>query len=239
MADFRYDDFTDRSDSEPMAENLTCSVCKDIFTEPVLLSCSHSFCRTCLEASWENKTTHNCPVCRKNCNGETPINNRDLNNACVTYKRQRVHSGKSSGENLCGLHQCPLTLFCMKDEEPVCVVCVSSHPEHRLVSIEEGVPLAKSQTKEAEEKIKQEFERLHQALYEEEKSRMIALSTEEKEKTEKMKNKIQTLAADISALADLLKSVKRQMGAEDLVFLQVKYECDIDKLCKYLRRKPF
>uniref|UniRef100_A0A4W6FVC4 RING-type domain-containing protein n=1 Tax=Lates calcarifer TaxID=8187 RepID=A0A4W6FVC4_LATCA len=38
-------------------EDLSCPVCHDIFKDPVLLSCSHSFCRDCLQSWWREKQT--------------------------------------------------------------------------------------------------------------------------------------------------------------------------------------
>ena len=32
-----------------LAEDLKCAVCQDIYKEPMLLPCGHSFCRVCLE----------------------------------------------------------------------------------------------------------------------------------------------------------------------------------------------
>uniref|UniRef100_A0AAQ5X1Z4 RING-type domain-containing protein n=1 Tax=Amphiprion ocellaris TaxID=80972 RepID=A0AAQ5X1Z4_AMPOC len=32
-----------------LEEDLCCPVCHDIFKDPVMLSCSHSFCRVCLQ----------------------------------------------------------------------------------------------------------------------------------------------------------------------------------------------
>ncbi|XP_016301416.1 zinc-binding protein A33-like [Sinocyclocheilus anshuiensis] len=252
MADHSDKEITDRPSL--LESDLTCPVCKDIFREPVLLSCSHSFCQECLEGSWKNQSKPQCPLCRKCCDGETPIPNRALKNTCVTYKKERNWRGQGTGvdEVICGLHQRPFQLFCIKDEEPVCVDCVTLHPGHELVPIEQGVPFCKdelnmkikileskqdsfkrmkkrykdtisfieSQTKDAENQIKQEFERLHQVLRDEETSRINALYREENEKKQMVNEKIDIISHDIIALAELIQSVKREMGAEDLTFLQ-------------------
>ncbi|XP_041038604.1 E3 ubiquitin-protein ligase TRIM11-like [Carcharodon carcharias] len=51
---------------EPLEEELTCPVCLEIYTDPVILSCKHSFCRACLEAVWREPEsgTYCCPQCR-------------------------------------------------------------------------------------------------------------------------------------------------------------------------------
>ncbi|KAG1947516.1 zinc-binding protein A33-like [Pimephales promelas] len=213
------EDITDRPSL--LESDLTCPVCKDIFREPVLLSCSHSFCRQCLESSWKNQTKKQCPLCRKCCDGETPIPNRALDNTCVSYKKERNwRTGGPVDEIICGLHQRPFQLFCIKDEEPVCVDCVTLHPGHELVPIDQGVPFCRGQTKEAEAQIKQEFERLRQVLADEETSRINALHREGEEKKLMMNGSIESITRDISALGDLIQTVKREMGAEELTFLQ-------------------
>uniref|UniRef100_A0A673LES4 RING-type E3 ubiquitin transferase n=1 Tax=Sinocyclocheilus rhinocerous TaxID=307959 RepID=A0A673LES4_9TELE len=45
-------------------DDYMCPVCRDIFMDPVLLSCSHSFCKECLQQFWKTKTIQECPVCR-------------------------------------------------------------------------------------------------------------------------------------------------------------------------------
>ncbi|XP_036796400.1 E3 ubiquitin-protein ligase RNF135-like isoform X4 [Oncorhynchus mykiss] len=44
---------------------LTCSICLDIFTDPVTLTCGHSYCMTCLEDCLRGRAkTKDCPDCR-------------------------------------------------------------------------------------------------------------------------------------------------------------------------------
>uniref|UniRef100_A0A8C6SEH1 B box-type domain-containing protein n=1 Tax=Neogobius melanostomus TaxID=47308 RepID=A0A8C6SEH1_9GOBI len=139
------------------------------FKEPVVLSCSHSFCKGCLK-SWSDPP---------------------LNLVC------RVHSER-------------LKLFCLTDQQPVCVVCRDSkvHEDHRFRPIVEAaqdlrdeldkslLPLKKNlqkakdfkkefveiadciknQVYQTKGQIEAEFKKLHQFLVEEEESRMKLLS---------------------------------------------------------------
>ncbi|KAJ4927025.1 hypothetical protein JOQ06_014765 [Pogonophryne albipinna] len=43
-------------------EDLSCPVCHDVFKDPVVLTCSHSFCKACLKNWWRGKQTHECPL---------------------------------------------------------------------------------------------------------------------------------------------------------------------------------
>lgn len=47
-----------------LEDDLTCSICLCPFDEPVSLNCGHSFCRSCLEETWSNSSSYNCPHCR-------------------------------------------------------------------------------------------------------------------------------------------------------------------------------
>uniref|UniRef100_UPI003AAB78CB E3 ubiquitin-protein ligase TRIM21-like isoform X2 n=1 Tax=Centroberyx gerrardi TaxID=166262 RepID=UPI003AAB78CB len=46
-------------------EQLLCSVCLDIFTEPVSIQCGHTFCKTCITEYWDSSVLCQCPLCKK------------------------------------------------------------------------------------------------------------------------------------------------------------------------------
>lgn len=52
---------------EALMDSITCSVCSEIFTDPVELKCRHTFCRGCVDARTEPKNRKLkvvCPTCR-------------------------------------------------------------------------------------------------------------------------------------------------------------------------------
>uniref|UniRef100_A0A672KF09 E3 ubiquitin-protein ligase TRIM39-like n=1 Tax=Sinocyclocheilus grahami TaxID=75366 RepID=A0A672KF09_SINGR len=54
--------------SGPLTEGLQCSICLDVFTDPVSTPCGHNFCKTCLNKCWDNSQTCNCPYCKETFN---------------------------------------------------------------------------------------------------------------------------------------------------------------------------
>ncbi|XP_003729576.1 tripartite motif-containing protein 59-like [Strongylocentrotus purpuratus] len=46
-------------------KNLECPVCLSFFKEPKILTCSHTFCKACLETLLESRGELLCPTCRE------------------------------------------------------------------------------------------------------------------------------------------------------------------------------
>uniref|UniRef100_A0A8B9JSH4 RING-type domain-containing protein n=1 Tax=Astyanax mexicanus TaxID=7994 RepID=A0A8B9JSH4_ASTMX len=47
---FRQDD--DPQHNTARATDLSCPICYEVYNDPVVPSCGHSFCRTCLQRMW-------------------------------------------------------------------------------------------------------------------------------------------------------------------------------------------
>ncbi|XP_030641276.1 E3 ubiquitin-protein ligase TRIM39-like [Chanos chanos] len=78
----------------------------------------------------------------------------------------------------------------------------------------------KIQTQHTERQIKEEFEKLHQFLRDEEAARITALREEEEQKRQMMKEKIEEMNLRISSLSDTIRAIKKEMEATDISFLQ-------------------
>ncbi|XP_060927538.1 E3 ubiquitin-protein ligase TRIM39-like [Limanda limanda] len=46
-------------------ERLLCSICLDVFTDPVSILCGHNFCSSCLHTYWDSGDTCQCPMCKR------------------------------------------------------------------------------------------------------------------------------------------------------------------------------
>ncbi|KAI5619900.1 E3 ubiquitin-protein ligase TRIM39 [Silurus asotus] len=46
-------------------EQLLCSICMDVFTDPVTTPCGHNFCKSCLTQCWEKNKHCYCPLCEE------------------------------------------------------------------------------------------------------------------------------------------------------------------------------
>ncbi|XP_034433383.1 zinc-binding protein A33-like [Hippoglossus hippoglossus] len=140
-----------------LEEDLCCPICHDVFRDPVLLSCSHSFCKDCVKSWWKDKEVKECPVCkRRSSKSESPCN-LALKNLCETFLQER---DQSSSHALCSLHSKKLRLFCLDHQQPVCLVCRDSekHRDHRFSPIDEAAPQHKKQLQETLEPLKKKLQ---------------------------------------------------------------------------------
>ncbi|XP_036007622.1 nuclear factor 7, brain-like [Fundulus heteroclitus] len=240
-------------------EDLCCPVCQDVFKDPVVLSCSHSFCKECLKNWWREKAAQECPVCRRSSRDNPPVS-LVLKRLCETFLQQR---DQRASEDLCSLHSEKLKLFCLDHQQPVCVVCRDSekHTKHRFRPIDEAAqqhkknlqetlePLKKNlelrkevleefdqtaehmkvQARHTERLIKEQFKKLHQFLAEEEEARLAALREEEEQKSGMMKEKMEALSREIAALSDTVRATEEELRAEDVSFLH-NYKAAVERV---------
>lgn len=63
-------------DTVALLDELNCSICLNIYRDPVALRCGHSFCRVCITSFLEthkSSKTYKCPRCRKQFEGELSV----------------------------------------------------------------------------------------------------------------------------------------------------------------------
>ncbi|XP_023138264.3 E3 ubiquitin-protein ligase TRIM39-like isoform X1 [Amphiprion ocellaris] len=46
-------------------EQVHCSICLDVFTNPVSIPCGHNFCQSCILGYWKTSPLYQCPMCKK------------------------------------------------------------------------------------------------------------------------------------------------------------------------------
>lgn len=117
----------------------TCPVCCDIFKDPVLLLCGHSFCKHCLQEWWRQSGLKTCPVCKELFTMAQPPRNLALRNLSDALRRDRSQSACPS-EQMCSVHSEKLKLFCREDQQLICVICRDSqkHKKHDCLPINEA-----------------------------------------------------------------------------------------------------
>ncbi|XP_036616378.1 tripartite motif-containing protein 43-like [Trichosurus vulpecula] len=127
---------------QELQKEITCSMCRSYFSEPVTIWCGHSFCRACLSQSWIlGARAFFCPECRQvNPVKEFPVNNILAQLTDTGKELCFLHLQSTEGQSHCGRHQKVLKLFCEDDQTPLCVRCSQSpgHGAHKVSPVEEA-----------------------------------------------------------------------------------------------------
>ncbi|XP_030015937.1 E3 ubiquitin-protein ligase TRIM39-like [Sphaeramia orbicularis] len=46
-------------------DQFLCSICLDVFTDPVTIPCGHNFCKSCISEHWRVNVPYQCPMCKE------------------------------------------------------------------------------------------------------------------------------------------------------------------------------
>ncbi|XP_056224807.1 nuclear factor 7, ovary isoform X1 [Seriola aureovittata] len=82
-------------------EQVHCSICLDVFTNPVSIPCGHNFCQGCILGYWKTSPLFQCPMCKKSFHKRPDISvNTVLREIAEQFKEIRVRGveGKVSKE---------------------------------------------------------------------------------------------------------------------------------------------
>ncbi|XP_066433974.1 E3 ubiquitin/ISG15 ligase TRIM25-like [Eleutherodactylus coqui] len=124
-----------------LKSELSCSVCLDIYTCPVMLGCGHTFCRVCIQEVIKQQTKYrneSCPECRRTCTPEDLHRvNFNLGNIAEYYKSlQDGHSTKKVPCTYCIQFPGSAVRTCLHCEASFCKNHLEVHcksKEHVLV----------------------------------------------------------------------------------------------------------
>ncbi|XP_068100013.1 nuclear factor 7, brain-like isoform X2 [Hyperolius riggenbachi] len=151
------EDLEDSLDSEPedLAKELTCPLCKSHFKDPVIISCSHNFCRSCIEEAWSGQESFVCPDCETVMTEKMYIANRALDNlvkksistATVNSPMTPMPKETTMIHSNCAEHDERLKLFCKEDGALSCLICRDSlkHSGHNFLPIMDAVEMYRTQ----------------------------------------------------------------------------------------------
>ncbi|XP_014339837.1 E3 ubiquitin-protein ligase TRIM8-like [Latimeria chalumnae] len=117
-----------------LEEELNCSICLDIYKNPILLSCGHNFCKHCIEDVWESqaaKGTYSCPECCAEFRQKPPLQ-RNLKLCNVIERllsKQVIQKQATVYCNFCLEPPLPAVKTCLQCETSLCETHLRKHNE--------------------------------------------------------------------------------------------------------------
>ncbi|XP_070834036.1 E3 ubiquitin-protein ligase TRIM39-like isoform X3 [Chaetodon trifascialis] len=121
-------------------DQFLCSICLDVFTDPVTTPCGHNFCKHCITEHWNISDQYLCPMCKKVFKTKPELYVNTLFSEMVAQFRQLAQQEVSSipcdvctGTKLKALKSCLVCLvsYCETHLEPH--LTVSGLKRHQLI----------------------------------------------------------------------------------------------------------
>lgn len=111
-------------------DHFRCSICLEVFTEPVTTPCGHNFCQNCLSQHWRDSEFYLCPACNKRFHVRPEFStNEIIADISVQIKRRKceaLESNDAPWQVKCDL--CTDKFRASKS----CLVCLTSYCEAHL-----------------------------------------------------------------------------------------------------------
>ncbi|KAI5627340.1 E3 ubiquitin-protein ligase TRIM39 [Silurus asotus] len=88
------------SSSALCEDQLECSICLDVFTDPVSTPCGHNFCMICLKEFWDSSSHCQCPVCKEKFSNRPDLRvNTFISALAATFKKSvQLKSSKTADQ---------------------------------------------------------------------------------------------------------------------------------------------
>ncbi|XP_054904265.1 nuclear factor 7, ovary-like [Poeciliopsis prolifica] len=204
------------------SEELTCSVCLTIFTDPVNLPCGHSFCRLCI--SEVLSTQQPCPLCGTAVALEAASLPTSLVLKSLAEKaKAKPDEGKRLTAELAALcpeHEEKLKLFCITDQQLVCIICRDSeeHEGHQFKPVKQAAASLRKQLEMFEQCTADDIHAIE------------SLADAQKDEMFKTREKSQQLLAQISKQFEEMHQFLRRREKEIKSELKHKEEENVEKM---------
>ncbi|XP_076584507.1 E3 ubiquitin-protein ligase TRIM21-like [Chaetodon auriga] len=118
-------------------DQFLCSICLDVFTDPVTTSCGHNFCKNCITEHWNINESCQCPMCKETFTTKPDLRVNTLFSEMVVQFRQSTQqevSSSSSEQQVSkpGEVPCDVCTGTKLKALKSCLVCLVSYCETHL-----------------------------------------------------------------------------------------------------------
>ncbi|XP_051735981.1 zinc-binding protein A33-like [Ctenopharyngodon idella] len=134
------------SSGPALNEELQCSICLEVFTDPVTTPCGHNFCRTCLSKCWTNTQTCFCPLCKETFRRRPDLKINTTLREVVQHFKKKLKLGESEVFcDFCDERKQKAVKSCLTCQSSYCVSHLEPHlrvsrlKKHKLINAVENL----------------------------------------------------------------------------------------------------
>ncbi|KAK9513131.1 hypothetical protein VZT92_027982 [Zoarces viviparus] len=116
-------------------DQFRCSICLDVFTDPVSTPCGHNFCKNCITKHWSTNNKCQCPLCNEAFTKRPDLRiNTLFSEMAVQFRQsaQKIASSSEQQESKPGEVPCDVCTETKLKALKSCLVCLASYCETHL-----------------------------------------------------------------------------------------------------------
>ncbi|XP_071614919.1 zinc-binding protein A33-like [Heliangelus exortis] len=199
-----------RSQDRSLREELTCAICCDLFSQPVMLDCMHHFCKACIQQYWEScDHVPSCPQCRR----QFPSRAFRTHYLLAGLVEKLRHCGSAEHQHKMQKHLEDALQARQKEMENFL---------QRKRAVQEGISGLMKVSGELNFKIRSEFARLHQILEEEERAVLAELAEKEEQSLAQLRGDVHGLEEGMAVLQRDIEHIEQILSKmEEVSLLEV------------------
>ncbi|KAM3864884.1 E3 ubiquitin-protein ligase TRIM21-like [Diretmus argenteus] len=117
-------------------EQFLCSICLDVFTDPVAIPCGHNYCKSCITQHWDINAQCQCPMCKELFERRPELRvNILISEMAAHYRKSAQKKSSSRPDQHCakpGEVPCDVCTGTKLKALKSCLVCMTSYCETHL-----------------------------------------------------------------------------------------------------------
>uniref|UniRef100_A0A8C4SJX7 Uncharacterized protein n=1 Tax=Erpetoichthys calabaricus TaxID=27687 RepID=A0A8C4SJX7_ERPCA len=208
-------------EQKSLQEELTCAICLNIYKDPVVIPCQHSFCYECIKEYWIQKPYNiSCDSTRSCLKCETSFCSLHLQ-AHLTRQNLKEHMlcrpVANFSERKCSVHSKVFEFYCKEDGCCVCASCSvhGTHRNHTLLSLEEAA-LTRYRSR-----ILLTYSEIQKQTKEDEQFVLQQINLQKQEVISKIEQHCKQVDAVMQTLKEKEKDIQDNLANEPLSLIQV------------------
>ncbi|KAK6325025.1 hypothetical protein J4Q44_G00043670 [Coregonus suidteri] len=147
-------------------EQFLCSICLDVFTEPVSTSCGHNFCIACVTKYWDTNDLCQCPLCKETFYTRPELRVNTTFREVVDHFKRMTDRGKDDCPTNPGKVTCDVCTGTKLKALKSCLVCLASYCETHLEPHQIAPPLKRHKLIDPVENLEDRICKKHDRLLE-------------------------------------------------------------------------
>ncbi|XP_035620633.1 zinc finger protein RFP-like [Oncorhynchus keta] len=218
-------------------EQFLCSICLDVFTEPVSIQCGHNFCMACIGKYWDTSDLCQCPMCKKTFDTRPDLFiNTLISEMAAQFRKSVKVKTTSSSDQLpakTGEVSCDICTGTKLKALKSCLVCQTSYCETHLEPHQRVAALKRHKlikpVENLEDRMCKKHDRLLELFCRTDQTCVCQFCTEAKHKTHNTVPLEEEYGEKMAELGKMMAVVQQMLHTRSRKVKEIKHSVELSK----------